>query len=75
MPSKSLIQLAAVAAAPTALLKWHRSIARAVNRTRQYFRVYDASDADAAVFRARQLQTVLQLSPVLMLVNVFTGQC
>ncbi len=40
-------------------------------RARAFFSAYEADETDAAAFRARQLQSVLRLTPVAMGVNLF----
>ncbi|MFT3719721.1 putative bifunctional diguanylate cyclase/phosphodiesterase [Pseudorhodoferax sp.] len=46
---------------------------RVLGRLAALFRVYDATEADAARFRARQLQGLLAITPALMAVNVLNA--
>jgi diguanylate cyclase (GGDEF)-like protein/PAS domain S-box-containing protein len=46
---------------------------RIVGRLRRYFSAYEAQESDAKRFRARQLQALLQLTPMAMCINVLNA--
>jgi diguanylate cyclase (GGDEF)-like protein/PAS domain S-box-containing protein len=46
------------------------TVQRRAARLRDFFRAYDAEEADAKRFRARQLQALLRLTPLAMAINL-----